>query len=82
MIRTKEFGDIIQMEMGNSINYHEKRCVKKGIEKGRFEFGKSTIILFLEKDSLKISKDLFENTKNGFETIVKMGEEIGRSKHY
>lgn len=82
LIRTKEFGDIIQMEMGNSINYHEKRCVKKGIEKGRFEFGKSTIILFLEKDSLKISKDLFENTKNGFETIVKMGEEIGRSKHY
>ena len=65
--------------VGKINNYHGVSHIKKGMEKGRFEFGGSTILLFFKKDTVDISKDILENTKKGYETIVKMGEEIGVS---
>ncbi|MFT4646320.1 MAG: phosphatidylserine decarboxylase, partial [Planctomycetota bacterium] len=49
----------------------------KGMEKGYFSFGGSTVILIVDSSKVKFEKDLLENTKNGFETTVKMGEKIG-----
>lgn len=88
-IRTEQFGEIIQMEVGAMMvgricNYHSVKKVTKGEEKGKFEFGGSTVILILPKDSVEIDEDLLENTKEGYETLVKMGERIGirKEKNY
>lgn len=84
LLKTKEFGMILQMEVGALLvgkirNYKGKARVRKGEEKGRFEFGGSTIVLLLQKDKVKVDEDLIQNTKEGFETIVKLGEGIGKS---
>lgn len=84
-LHTKNFGDIIQVEIGalmvgKIVNYHEEYNFKKGEEKGRFEFGGSTIVLLVKKDMVDIDEDILINSLNGDETIVKYGERIG-SKH-
>ncbi len=83
IIRTKNFGDIIQMEVGATLvgkitNVHPygRRMVRKGEEKGYFEFGGSTIILLLEKGKAAADEDLLINTREGFETKVLQGERI------
>ena len=54
--------------------------VKKGQEKGWFEFGGSTIILLLQHGKVRLDYDLIENTENGYETVVRMGERIGETR--
>ena len=85
LIRSSRFGDVLQMEVGalmvgRILNYHGIRNVEKGQEKGRFEFGGSTIILALEKSRVQLDHRLLENTETGYETLVKMGESIGQEK--
>lgn len=83
ILQTKNFGDITMFEVGATMvggikqSYTPDSFVKKGEEKGYFYFGGSTCILVFEKDKIKIDKDLIENTKNGIETKVYMGEKIG-----
>ncbi|WP_124099748.1 phosphatidylserine decarboxylase [Ruminococcus sp. Marseille-P6503] len=84
MIRTKRFGDIIQMEVGATMvgriaNAHSEagRSVSRGEEKGFFEFGGSTIILLVQKNKVNVCKDLLTNTRQGFETKVRLGEMLG-----
>ena len=85
LIRSDNFGDVIQMEVGALLvgkitNIHKDVLrVERGHEKGYFEFGGSTIILLLEKDKVKVCEDLIANTKQGFETKVKQGEILGES---
>ena len=84
ILYTKNFGKVMQIEVGalmvgRIINYDGVSCIKKGDEKGRFEFGGSTIVLLFEKDAVEIDKDLIKNTVDGYETAVKMGERIGLS---
>ena len=55
----------------------ENYAIKKA-EKGFFEFGGSTVILAFQKDAVVIDNDIIQNTQDGYETIVKMGETIGR----
>ena len=43
-----------------------------------FLFGGSTIILLCDKDAVEIDKTFFTNTENNKETIVKMGQVIGK----
>lgn len=84
VIETAHFGRMIQMEVGALVvgkivnQYGAGHMSAKGEEKGRFEFGGSTILLFLQKDRVEISPDILENTGDNCETIVKLGEEIGR----
>ena len=82
ILKSMNFGNILTMEVGallvgRIVNYCGKRNVQRGEEKGRFEFGGSTIILCFEKDSVVIDNDILENSANGIETIVKLGERIG-----
>ncbi len=90
---TEHFGPVVQVEVGALMvgkihnyrgecdNYRGECDIKKGEEKGRFEFGGSTIILFIQKDRVKLDPQLFENTLDGYETKIKMGETIGWAKH-
>lgn len=80
---SKNFGKILMMEVGAMLvgricNYNEETYAVRGQEKGRFEYGGSTIILAFEKDSVIIDKEIINNSRHGYETIVKMGETIGR----
>lgn len=50
--------------------------VKKGEEMGYFAFGGSTIVLLFDSGKFTFDKDLIENTRNHFETAVRMGEKI------
>lgn len=47
-------------------------------EKGYFEFGGSTVCLFVPKGSAVPDADIIKNTEEGFETLVKLGEHIGK----
>lgn len=87
LLHTRNFGDVIQMEVGALMvgkinNYHGRTIVKKGQEKGRFEFGGSTIILFVQRGKVEIDEDLLANTADGYETVVRMGERIGRRSFF
>lgn len=83
LIRTKEFGTIVQMEVGallvgRIVNHHGRRSVHRGEEKGYFQFGGSTVVLLFQPDQVQIDEDILENSKNGIETVVHMGEKIGK----
>lgn len=85
VIDTDNFGRIVQMEVGamgvGRISNHKEDCfVEKGEEKGYFEFGGSTICLFVSKDGVIPCEDLVMNSVENCETIVKMGEAIGYAK--
>lgn len=83
LMKTENFGEVVQAEVGamlvGRISNHEKNSVsiKRGNEKGMFEFGGSTIVLLFEENKIIPDDDILKNTLNGFETIVKMGEKIG-----
>lgn len=82
VLHTAHFGDVTQVEVGammvgRIVNYQEEGSFSRGEEKGRFEFGGSTIVLLVEKDRAVFDEELFENTRNGCETVVKCGERIG-----
>ncbi len=81
-LQTEDYGDVIISEVGASMvgsifqTYQPNTNIKKGSEKGYFAFGGSTIVLFFEKDKIKIDQDLLDNTRSGLETTVHMGENI------
>lgn len=82
LLKSKHFKTILMMEVGallvgKIVNYHEKSKVYRGQEKGRFEFGGSTVVLLLQKDAVVFEERLIKNTEKGYETIVKMGETLG-----
>ena len=86
LLKTEKFGTVLMMEVGammvGKITNVEKKSVsvKKGQEKGWFEFGGSTIILLLQHGKVRLDYDLIENTENGYETVVRMGERIGETR--
>ena len=82
VIQSKNFGKMIQMEVGalfvGRISNHSKsRTIKRAEEKGMFQFGGSTIILLFQKDTVIIDDKIYENTNKNKETIIKMGNKIG-----
>ncbi|MDE5763554.1 MAG: phosphatidylserine decarboxylase [Ruminococcus sp.] len=80
VLHTENFGDIIQVEVGAMLvgricnNNIEK--FRRGDEKGKFEYGGSTIVVLVRKGQIKIDRDISENSEKGIETAVKYGEEI------
>ena len=83
LIKTEGFGTIVQMEVGAMLvgkiknELREAGDVVRGEEKGHFEYGGSTIIVLLKKGMAKLVPEIIENSSEGVETPVKMGEKIG-----
>lgn len=82
VLHTENFGDVVQVEVGammvgRIVNLCGEGSFRRGEEKGRFEFGGSTIVLLFEKDRICPDKDILRNSAEGFETVVKYGEKIG-----
>ena len=82
VIESKNFGKMVQMEVGammvgKIVNHDVKQCFR-GEEKGYFEFGGSTVIILLKEKQVIIDHDIIENSMNDKETVVKLGETIGK----
>ncbi|MGI6263855.1 MAG: phosphatidylserine decarboxylase [Acutalibacteraceae bacterium] len=81
VLRTAHFADAAQVEVGallvGRIVNRPVDAFKRGEEKGRFEYGGSTVVLLLKKGVARIDEELLQNTRDGLETVVKMGEKIG-----
>ena len=83
ILHTENFGDVVQMEVGAMMvgricNNHGEHSFKRGEEKGKFEFGGSTVVLLLEKDKAEIDEIYVPDT---FEEIqVRLGQKIGKRK--
>lgn len=85
VIHTENFGDVVQVEVGALMvgkikNHQGKGKVTRGGEKGMFLFGGSTIILLLNSNEVLVEEEFFENTKNHLETVIKLGEPLGRKR--
>ena len=82
VLDTANFGKVIQMEVGalfvGRIVNHPLTAFVRGQEKGKFEFGGSTVILLLQKNTVIVDEELLENTRSGFESIVRLGQTIGK----
>lgn len=82
VMRTDNFGDVVQVEVGAMMvgricNHHAECSFRRGDEKGMFEFGGSTIVMLFQNGSIRIDDDIWENSRDGAETVVKYGEKIG-----
>lgn len=80
LIRSDHFGTMIQMEVGALLigrisNHKPTGRIQRGQERGYFEFGGSTIILFLEKDTVNLNPIYL----TGEEQLVTIGQTLGSS---
>lgn len=81
-VKSPQFGDVLIMDVGATMTgsiiqtFQENSEVKAGDEKGYFAFGGSTTVLLFEKNKVQFSPDLVQNSLSGFETTIKMGEQI------
>jgi phosphatidylserine decarboxylase len=83
ILKTKNFGRLAYIEVGaicvgKIVQSHSlKKPFKRGDEKGYFLFGGSTVIVLGEKGAWAPSADIEKNTKNGIETYIELGDEVG-----
>lgn len=84
ILETKNFGKVIQVEVGalmvGKIKNKKKKEFKRGEEKGYFCFGGSTIIMLFKENTIKLDEDILTNSKKHIETKIKLGEKVGRRK--
>ncbi|MCI8568108.1 MAG: phosphatidylserine decarboxylase, partial [Bacilli bacterium] len=83
VIETENFEKVIQMEVGAMFigritNHTINGKVHRGEEKGTFEFGGSTIVMIFKENTVKIDKIISQNTIENKETVIKMGNIIGK----
>ncbi|WP_138206549.1 phosphatidylserine decarboxylase [Haloimpatiens lingqiaonensis] len=83
ILSSKNFNEVLYIEVGATCvgsiiqTYTPNNDVKKGDEKGLFKFGGSTVIIFFQKNSVKIHQDILKQTQLGYECSVILGEPIG-----
>ena len=83
VIDTDSFGRSVQAEIGAMLvgrivnNEPGPARVCRGEEKGRFEYGGSTILVLLRKDAACLREDIPSASARGIEIPVRLGERIG-----
>ena len=84
IIESEELGTVAYVEVGAfgvgriRQTYNGPQAAKMD-EKGCFEFGGSTVVLVFEPGRLIPAEDLATNSREGFETLVRVGETIGHA---
>nr|WP_315103625.1 phosphatidylserine decarboxylase [uncultured Catonella sp.] len=81
VLETENFGKIVQMEIGAIMvgkitNHKLSGRVARGMEKGCFEFGGSTIVVLIKKDMIRFNDELLNKLKATKEVSVYLGESI------
>ena len=81
LMRTKHFGDVIQIEVGalqiGRINNHDITGFPRMEEKGYFSYGGSTIIQIFPAGVISLDEDIQRFSEEGTEVLVRAGEKIG-----
>jgi phosphatidylserine decarboxylase len=84
IVGTYEFGRLAFVEVGalsvgRIVQIHPfYKPFRRGDEKSVFKFGGSAIVVFGEPGMWLPSDDVLEHTREGIETLVRLGEPIGR----
>ncbi len=83
LLETENFGRMIYMEVGATMVGRIQNDVKsgsftRGQEKGRFEFGGSTVILITEKGKCIPPVESIKDTEKGCERPVRMGQRVAQ----
>lgn len=82
ILETENFGKLAYIEVGATCvgkivqSFDESLEFSKGAEKGYFLFGGSTVVLLGEPGVWKPSQDILDNTKEGIETYIHLGDEV------
>ena len=84
LMQTRHFGTVAQIEVGALLvgricNLHGAGPIQRGAEKGRFEFGGSTVIVLFQKDAVRPDPALLARTAADQETPVQCGAVIGHT---
>jgi phosphatidylserine decarboxylase len=83
ILETHHFGRLAFVEVGalsvgRIVQAHPLDApFQRGEEKSVFRFGGSAIVVFGEPGMWRPSDDLLEHTKEGVETLVRLGEPVG-----
>jgi len=83
-IESPEFGSVCYVTVGATmvgsivLTTRAQQQVTKGDEHGYFAFGGSTIILLFQRGRVEWDEDLINNSLQPVETLLKMGQSIGR----
>jgi phosphatidylserine decarboxylase len=82
-IETSNFGQITMVEVGaltvgSIVQTYQPNHVKKGDEKGYFQYGGSTIIILLEAVKIVLDADLIRDSEQCLEVHVLAGSQIGK----
>lgn len=83
-LRTERFGKVICMEIGATCvgtiqqTFTPGKRVAKGEEKGYFAFGGSSTITIFEHGTVRLEKDLVENSAKQVELYARIGTRMGR----
>lgn len=88
VLGTESFGTMIQMEIGallvgkirNNSLLSKHSYVRRGEEKGYFEFGGSTIIILFRRNTICINENLYKRQNSDGEIPVHMGEFVARAE--
>lgn len=80
LLHSARFGKLVQMEVGALLvgricNPGRESRVKRGQEKGWFEYGGSTVVVLVQKDRLRLDHAFL--TSDGEEIPVRLGQAIG-----
>ena len=51
----------------------------QGDELGYFAYGGSTVVALFQPGAVRLDEDLVQNSEDGLETLVRMGESLGIS---
>lgn len=82
LLQTENFGKIAYVEVGaicvgKIVQSHKwSKPFVRGEEKGYFLFGGSTVVILGEKGAWKPSSDILQNTANGIETYIELGDQV------
>lgn len=82
ILETENFGKLAYIEVGAICvgkivqSFDESNKFNKGDEKGYFLFGGSTVVVCGEKGKWKPSQDMLDNTKEGVETYIQLGDTV------
>ena len=82
ILETIHLGKVAMVEVGaicvgRIILTKEEGPFRRGEEKGYFLFGGSSVIVMGQKGRWTPSADILENTKDGLETFVRLGDQVG-----
>lgn len=85
VMHTENFDDVLHIEVGalmvGKVVLKNRNATRftRGEEKGWFEFGGSTIVQLFRKNSIIPDKDILQQSDKCVETLVQMGERVGRT---